>query len=389
MRKLTQEEALEKILNKCKEKNYILLDEFIYNNAYSKLYLKCNKDNYEWYTTYNNFINNNYNCKKCYSNKQSNNLKLTELSVIKNIFKKCKEKNYSLLENFTYIDSHKSNIHFRCNKDNYEWFTNYDRFINSDKGCSKCGGNLKLTQIEANEKVNEKCKEKNYILLKSFIYSKNVKINLKCNKDNHIWNPTYNNFITKDSCCPLCAKLVINKIEAENKVIEKCLKLNYTLLNIFNFENSYSRIFLKCNIDNYIWDSSYYNFILKNSCCPDCGRKYKKSENRIKEILDKNNIKFIYQYKNKDILGLQSLDFYLPDYNIAIEYQGGQHFKSVKHFGGEKRFNENIIRDKEKYEKCLKNDIKLLYFTYEKNIPEDYFSKIFINENELIEKIRN
>ena len=53
-------------------------------------------------------------------------------------------------------------------------------------------------------------------------------------------------------------------------------------------------------------------------------------------------------------LNRQRLDFFLPDYNIAIEYQGEQHFKPIKYFGGEKRFIDRIERDKKKINYVLK-----------------------------------
>jgi hypothetical protein len=61
--------------------------------------------------------------------------------------------------------------------------------------------------------------------------------------------------------------------------------------------------------------------------------------------------------------GHQSLDFYLPEYNIAIECQGMQHYKPVKLFGGEEQFIKQIALDKNKRELCEKNGIKILYYS--------------------------
>ena len=33
-----------------------------------------------------------------------------------------------------------------------------------------------------------------------------------------------------------------------------------------------------------------------------------------------------------------SYDFYIPSKNLLIEYNGEQHYKSIKHFGGRKMF---------------------------------------------------
>jgi len=63
---LSQKFVKEKILEKCKKKNYILIEPFIYKNANEKnIHLKCMNDNYEWYCSYYNFINKNQNCSKC------------------------------------------------------------------------------------------------------------------------------------------------------------------------------------------------------------------------------------------------------------------------------------------------------------------------------------
>lgn len=70
--------------------------------------------------------------------------------------------------------------------------------------------------------------------------------------------------------------------------------------------------------------------------------------------------------KNK----LLQFDFYLPERDIYIEYDGGQHFKSVKFWGGKEGFEERKIRDKIKDDFCSKNGIKLYRISYLENIEE-------------------
>ena len=48
-----------------------------------------------------------------------------------------------------------------------------------------------------------------------------------------------------------------------------------------------------------------------------------------------------------------TLDIFLPDYNIGIEYQGVHHFTSLKVFGGDKALNIVSARDRYKYQKCI------------------------------------
>ena len=92
-------------------------------------------------------------------------------------------------------------------------------------------------------------------------------------------------------------------------------------------------------------------------------------ENKIVNVLKKNNINF-EQQKRFDWLGRQSLDFYLPDYNIAIECQGEQHFKSVDYWGGKDAYNKRKQLDLKKKKLCEKNNIKLYYILYNENLKE-------------------
>lgn len=57
------------------------------------------------------------------------------------------------------------------------------------------------------------------------------------------------------------------------------------------------------------------------------------------------------------------LDFYLPQYNIAIEVQGEQHFRPVKRFGGNDFYLLQKDRDTSKEILCRKNGVKLFYIT--------------------------
>lgn len=84
------------------------------------------------------------------------------------------------------------------------------------------------------------------------------------------------------------------------------------------------------------------------------------------------------------------LDFYLPEYNIAIECQGIQHFEPCKRFGGFINYEKTIKRDKIKFELCKKHNIKILYYTNigKSKIPDDYFSKIYTDKEDLLNEIK-
>lgn len=95
---------------------------------------------------------------------------------------------------------------------------------------------------------------------------------------------------------------------------------------------------------------------LQNKGCPFCNESHLEKE--VKETLSLYNIDFVYQYKNKGILGRQSLDFYLPKYNIGIECQGKQHFGIG---GWNNSFDKLYEADERKYQKICNSDIKMIY----------------------------
>ena len=102
--------------------------------------------------------------------------------------------------------------------------------------------------------------------------------------------------------------------------------------------------------------------------CPKCNLSH--MEHDVMNYLDERGIPYDYQ-KRFDWLGLQSLDFYLPDYKVGIECQGEQHFFPVD-FAGKgvewacKEFDKLIKRDKRKKALCEEHGVKLLYFG---NVP--------------------
>ena len=69
-------------------------------------------------------------------------------------------------------------------------------------------------------------------------------------------------------------------------------------------------------------------------------------------------------------LGNQRLDIFIEELDLAVEYQGEQHFKAIELFGGKEGLKRNKERDKDKLTKCKINKINLIYFTYKDNLSE-------------------
>ena len=101
------------------------------------------------------------------------------------------------------------------------------------------------------------------------------------------------------------------------------------------------------------------------SGCPRC--KESNGETLIASGLIDLNIKFETEKKFKCCISKFNrplrFDFYLPDYNMCIEYDGPQHFKMSTYFGKE-AFENTQNNDKIKNEFCRDNGIKLLRIKY-------------------------
>lgn len=83
-------------------------------------------------------------------------------------------------------------------------------------------------------------------------------------------------------------------------------------------------------------------------------------EYRISNILSENNITYIKEYKYKN-LGNLRYDFYLPDYNRLIEFDGEQHFMEVPTWG---ELEATQKRDKIKNDYALSHNISLVRIPY-------------------------
>lgn len=109
-----------------------------------------------------------------------------------------------------------------------------------------------------------------------------------------------------------------------------------------------------------------------------------KGERKVADVLDSLGVKFFHEYTLEDFDG--RFDFYLPQYDAAIEFDGLHHFEPVENFGGEERFIHIQHRDDLKFIFCRKNDIPLLRVPYwqlnrVEGILERFISKLELRNN--------
>ena len=99
---------------------------------------------------------------------------------------------------------------------------------------------------------------------------------------------------------------------------------------------------------------------IKGSGCPKCVAS--KGEKAIMEYFKTTNINYIKEHK---IDGFKyRFDFYIPELNVVVEYDGHHHFKSIDIWGGDKYLEKTLRIDKAKEVICKKNEIALIRIPY-------------------------
>lgn len=274
-----------------------------------------------------------------------------------------------------------SKLILKCNKDQHIWYPTCESFLKSKKGCPKCGGKLPKSEDEMINIIKKNCAEKNYIFI-GFPKNSNTtksKFKIKCNNDNHTWETTYNRFVSHKYGCPKCSNNIrLDEIAVIKNVKKICGERKYQFIGFVNgkYANNKTKLKIKCTAHNIEWDVRYQNFTQQAAGCPVCNES--KGELHIRQYLYNHNIKFQLQKRFDDCKNIQPLpfDFYLPELNICIEYDGIQHYKYRPFFGKKNDLQNLQIRDKIKTDYCMQNKITLLRINYKESIV-DKLDKLF------------
>lgn len=224
-----------------------------------------------------------------------------------------------------------------CNKivtiNTGELFRNRKKFL-----CSNCNSILRKDTIKNREIVLSKIKEKGYNI--EFFMSKQSEngnsgdmVRFACLKCENINTFFVGNIIKNNSNvdCKYCSGQKISKDHIIFKQeLEERYPNKFTLLT--NYVDVKHNIKVRCNDCNFIRVIKPAQ-LLRSGYCPKCGKNGSKGEERVREWLESNNIKYETQkyFKEWDI-GIHYFDFYLPEYNTIIEYHGIQHYSYNPYF---------------------------------------------------------
>lgn len=338
------------------------LDPYI--RARDKIRCLCNKDGHIWSITPNNLLRG-HGCPKCSQRKASqayvkpNELFLSELAEV--------NENIEVLDDYSRRDV---KVKCRCKKDGYIWSARPADLLRG-KGCPDCKKRkLKALQTKTHDRYVADIAERNPdIEIIGHYAGSDRKIACKCKIDGHEWTPFAGN-IFRGEGCPICAR---------RKTSERFRNTHEHFLNLLSnkapnitaigkYVKNDVPITFKCNVCEYVWDATP-STILRHGLCKKCGRS--SGEKKVSDYLDSRGIAYETQYSFEDCIDIRCLpfDFYIPEYNLCIEYDGAQHYYPVT-FGGnkdttaEERLAKTQLHVSIKTKYCADNNINLLRIPY-------------------------
>ncbi len=210
---------------------------------------------------------------------------------------------------------------------------------------------------------------KNFELIDGvYIKAKSNSLIFLCNKCGEKFNLNWGKIYSSGQGCPYCAGKRISE--------SNCFSSNYPDISIeWNYSKnlkhpqdyasfSHKKVWWICSRCNNEWEASICSRTHMESGCPKCCLSH--GEKKIMQFLNKNDFEYHVQHKFincKDIFDLP-FDFYLPNLNAAIEYDGELHYhvhRFIKDpLKAEKVLDRTKRHDVIKTEYCKNNNINLI-----------------------------
>lgn len=219
------------------------------------------------------------------------------------------------------------------------------------------GTNIRKTHAEFLEEVSLLTGDE-YVFLEEYSTA-TCKLMVVHNKCGYKYSVSPNKFLGGRRC-PNCFGANKRNTKTFKELVYSLVGNEYVVMG--EYKNNSLKIKMKHSVCGYIFSVRCSHFTDAGSRCPRC--KESKGERKISSFLNSKSIHYLTQFRFENCKYKKPLpfDFYLPDYNLAIEYDGIVHF--------EDRFNniENFIltkkRDKIKDDYCKKNNVNLLRIPY-------------------------
>jgi hypothetical protein len=350
MKKLSTEEFINKSVVKHGNKYDYSLVEYI--NSHAKINIICKEHGIFKQLPYQHL--NGHGCQNCAGCKRK---------TTKN-FIKISSKIHNHKYDYSLVDYKNKNQKVKIMCDTHGIFEQLPKNHMKGHGCPKCAGR-NFTMEDIIERFIKVHGDKYEYYKESFV-GKSFKIKMKCKLHNYVFYQFIDNHLKGWGCSKCSGRYNYNNEEFIN--ICKDVHNNKYDYSLTKYINSSLKIKIIC--PNHGLFSQTPSYHISGHGCPIC--KTSKGELEILKFLEKHEIEFNHQKRFENCKNKYALpfDFYLPKYNTCIEFQGMQHFKEIKKWGGQNSFMKIKKHDDMKLDFCKNNNINLLVINYNDNILE-------------------
>lgn len=275
-------------------------------------------------------------------------------------------KNSSIIVLGEYINA-RTKVLVKCKKCNYEWEALSNNLAKGG-GCPICGKeSFKEKKRLSKEDFIKRIFEKNpSIELLDEYENTRKRITCFCKKCNNVFSVEAQSLLTnkKNKGCPNCRENIRNTKLTKKEVVKRLKKVNPDIELISDIITTRDKAKFKCKKCGKEWEALLNNILNRHTGCPNC--KESKGERKVRLFLEDHKIYFISQYRFNNCKDKYTLpfDFYLPKYNLCIEYDGKMHYIPSNFSNGEEKLKYTQTHDKIKTDYCENNNIKLLRISY-------------------------
>lgn len=247
-------------------------------------------------------------------------------------------------------------------------------------GCNECKSyKLRMKKLKTEEEYIVELAEKNpFVKLVGNYHESLTPTEHLCLIHNVVWSPTPARVLSGGGCKQCGSEKISNYfMKPRQDYIEELSDKNRDVELIGEYLGGKKPTQHYCKIHNVEFVASPES-VLKGRGCSHCVES--KGERLVRQWLEKCDIKYKYQEPFDDCRDVLPFpfDFYLPEFNVCIEYDGKQHFEPIEYFGGQEAFEYTQKHDKIKNEYCKNNNIKLLRIPYFANVEEELNNFLFI-----------
>lgn len=240
-----------------------------------------------------------------------------------------------------------------------------NHFLHDGRRCAYCyHGNSKSP--EKFEKEFYTCAKGEYKLLSKYhrTHDKVKVVHLVCG---NVYLVTPHAFIQGERC-PKCFGNIRKTTQTFNNEVAKLTNGEYICKT--SYVNSRTDVIMEHSVCGHLYNVRPHDFLMGNRC-PYC--KQSKGEKLVESVLLSTGVKYEIQKVFEDCGNKNQwlpFDFYLKDLRLLIEYDGVQHFKPVKYYGGMKKLNDQKRRDSVKNDYAVSHGLSVLRIPY--NLAQDH-----------------